>query len=189
MTDPLTQEDLDAIRARLEAATDGPWETGGPYPGVSVIACIDGGCGWPEPEPPEYAPVSILSNAQTGEPHPQHLADANLIAHAPVDIERLLGEVGRVKAERDTADEEANAWLDACGLTDNSGDPSGVTPEAARRYWEGIEAERDKARAEVKRLTTDLETIEAMAENYRPEGDKVRAAIGRRARKALKGDR
>lgn len=32
-------------------------------------------------------------------------------------------------------------WKDASGLQDSSGDPDGVTPEAAQRYWEAVERE------------------------------------------------
>ncbi len=62
--------------------TPGPWEVGGPYPSVSVIYCVDPGCGGPDAEPPFYEPICIL-----GEPDAAHreqcLADASLIAAAP----------------------------------------------------------------------------------------------------------
>lgn len=72
--------DREAIKARLEAATPGPWEWWGdelranldmdtPIVGEPMV----GGCGEPEWD------ISA--------------ADANLIAHAPVDIAALLHEL------------------------------------------------------------------------------------------------
>lgn len=63
--------------------TPGPWEVGGPFPGVSVIVCVDGGCGGESPEPPTYEPIATLDQRTTGEPSQQTLADARLIAAAP----------------------------------------------------------------------------------------------------------
>lgn len=63
--------------------TPGPWEVGGPYPGVSVIVCVDGGRGGPDPEPPTYEPIAILDQRKNGEQSKQALVDARLIAAAP----------------------------------------------------------------------------------------------------------
>lgn len=43
---------------------------------------------------------------------------------------------------------EIEAWKLASGL-ECGGDPDGVTPAEAQRYWEQIERERDEARAEL----------------------------------------
>jgi hypothetical protein len=48
-------------------------------------------------------------------------------------------ELERVKAELAAADAEIEAWKDASGLIDASGDPDGVTPAAARRWWADFE--------------------------------------------------
>lgn len=69
--------------------TPGPWEVGGPYPGVSVIVCVDGGCGGDAPEPPLYEPICIVDSRKTGEQSAQALADARLIAAAPEMLEAL----------------------------------------------------------------------------------------------------
>jgi len=64
--------------------TPGPWEVGGPYPGVSVIVCLDAGnASGPDPEPPTYEPICILDQRTEGQQNEQALADARLIAAAP----------------------------------------------------------------------------------------------------------
>lgn len=63
--------------------TPGPWEVGGPYPSTSVIACVDVGCGWPDPQPPCYEPICILDQRIEGEQNQQAQANARLIAAAP----------------------------------------------------------------------------------------------------------
>lgn len=63
---------------RLEAAVSaisGDWETGGPYPSVSVITCVDGGS-WGEcPEPPVYEPIcQIHTDSRPDAPPPPESA-------------------------------------------------------------------------------------------------------------------
>lgn len=53
------------------------------------------------------------------------------------------------------------AWQDASGL-ERGGDPGGVTPEGMRKYWEGVEAEDAKLRAE--RDTIAADTLKACLE-------------------------
>jgi len=74
--------DLDALLAIDAKRTPGKWETGGPYPSTSVIICVDGGCGWLNPEPPAYECVALIDRRTEGEPHPQALADADAIVSA-----------------------------------------------------------------------------------------------------------
>lgn len=68
-------------------ATPGPWEVGGPFPSVSVIHCVDGGAGFPNPEPPTYYAICIVHQAIEGEQPKQALVDARLIAAAPELLE------------------------------------------------------------------------------------------------------
>lgn len=69
--------------------TPGPWLVGGPYPGTSVCIEVDSGCGGPYPEPPVWEPICILDQRTEGEPNPQAVANANLIAAAPELLEAL----------------------------------------------------------------------------------------------------
>lgn len=62
--------------------TPGPWEVGGPYPSVSVIVCIDAGCGWPNPEPSAYEAICILDQRTEGVPSEQAVANAEFIVRA-----------------------------------------------------------------------------------------------------------
>jgi hypothetical protein len=83
--------DLDAIKARLEGVTDGPWAVDGiaiahllPPHGYPVDVCIMG-------EPAQYAgyiPVMMQD----------HEANARFIAAARSDIPALVAEVERLRA-------------------------------------------------------------------------------------------
>lgn len=66
--------DLDAIRARLEAATPGPWEPESEQDGDHETG---------------YADAIFIANA----------ADATLISNAPTDIAALVAEVERLRAD------------------------------------------------------------------------------------------
>lgn len=78
-----------AIRARLDAATEGPWhKDDGDFGCVTI-----GDYGWTTP-PGVNAPEYDVDS-------PQGHADAELIAHAPSDLSWLLSELGRVERERD----------------------------------------------------------------------------------------
>lgn len=82
--DPMTQEQLDAIRERLEVRTSGPWRAiicesaDHPPHGNGVIAS---GSSWP------------VVDDET-----MRAEDADLIAHAPQDLADLLAEVERLRA-------------------------------------------------------------------------------------------
>jgi hypothetical protein len=82
--------DIDAIRARLVAATPGPWYVDESLRGV-------------EAQTHGY-PVEIVG--WTG------LADAMLIAHAPGDIAALVAEVERLRAWAEEAAKAENANAD-----------------------------------------------------------------------------
>ena len=87
----------DEIKARLEKATKGTREVGGPYPSLCVMVCVDGGSTHPEyAEPPHYEMVCKIYDSA-----PEYLyecawqgkADADFIANAPADIDYLLDRV------------------------------------------------------------------------------------------------
>lgn len=51
----------------------GDWELGGPYPSVSVITCVDAGCGdgFGEcPEPPSYEPICLIHTVNESDAPP-----------------------------------------------------------------------------------------------------------------------
>lgn len=89
----LTPDDLAAIRARVEAATPGPWEVLGPYPNVHVGRCYEDDDG----EELEF----LICQMETKAPKSGCLdhADAALIAHAPTDLRALLAHVTAVEDE------------------------------------------------------------------------------------------
>ena len=73
--------DLQAIEARLEAATPGPWSRSGYDVGQVVYG--------PGGQPDLIGPISTNSDIE----------DAEFIAHAPEDIRALIDEVGRLTVE------------------------------------------------------------------------------------------
>ena len=108
----LTEAELSAIEARATAASDGPWgwweigESGGGWVGSDVTRSCAGlmpaykawglsqkqdafGCG---PQVMEFRPGSFL-------PIPE---DAEFIAHARMDIPRLVAEVRRLRRQLET---------------------------------------------------------------------------------------
>lgn len=76
----------------------GPWEVGGPYPGTSVITMVDGGQGWPEPEPPIYEPICVLDQRTEGEPNKAARWLAGYIA--AVDPQTVIGLLESIEAWR-----------------------------------------------------------------------------------------
>lgn len=79
MTAPLSDARMVGIRARAEAATDGPWGVSDEVP-TFVVTCLDG----------EGTITDYLDEA-----------DAEFIAHARTDVPALLAEVDRQAAEID----------------------------------------------------------------------------------------
>ncbi len=75
------------------------WEVGGPYPGVSVIYCVDGGCTHPDhAEPPQYEPACIIDQNIRGEQNPEALSIAERIV---AEHNALLGiaDPGKLRLE------------------------------------------------------------------------------------------
>jgi len=85
--------------------------------------------------------------------------------------------------------EEIEQWQSASGL-ESGGDPSGVTPDAMSRYWEGVEAENERLRqivaeceariAEPRRfgdVRVELERLEAENERLRAEVERLRETM------------
>jgi hypothetical protein len=72
--------------------THGGWEVGGPFPAVSVIVCIDGGCGGEYPEPPCYECVCTIDEGREGatERNPLAVAIAEVIVASRNAFRELL---------------------------------------------------------------------------------------------------
>lgn len=132
--------DLDAIEARLDAATPGPW-------GVLLAERIDGTSVW---RIGSNATGEDVAAVRSGQP-----ADADLIAHAPTDLAALVAEVKHLRKDYMTRSRTAGEWLAENGWlrTENArltGDLA-VAIEVARergdevaRLCARIEALRDK---------------------------------------------
>jgi hypothetical protein len=90
----VTPADIAAIRARLAAATPGPWRVHS----RGDVALID---------PRQWPAWAVADDPDGGEDDFERLvaeataADADLIAHAPTDLAALLDEVERLRAQVD----------------------------------------------------------------------------------------
>jgi hypothetical protein len=107
MTQPLTEQQLDDIEARTNAATPGPWGvyTFGGDSLIEIAADLeDTGCGYRarrtiarfEDEPLDNDPAHSEWTAE--EDWVQVRADAAFVAHAPEDVRALLAEIRRLNA-------------------------------------------------------------------------------------------
>ncbi len=100
--------DLDAIRARAEAATEGPWHIN-PDNGTHIIRTRNG---------------DLAAQAGWTEPREQGLRNAAFIAHAREDIPALLALIDEQQAEIER-------------LRARSAQPLGSAPVNAGRWWPG----------------------------------------------------
>lgn len=147
MTDAQGRDDerISEIRARLEAATPGPWEalTRAPDWGATEI-----GAQLDTPDARVIADTELWGR----QPTEQNVQDAAFIAHAREDVPFLLARLGALEAERDAA----RAW-------------SARWKAVSKRLWAGIhksldqserlaarmlkaEAERDRDKATISEL-------------------------------------
>jgi len=96
----MTDEELQAIRARVEAATPGPWKVEGRHPSYSPDRFqVDGiVTAYDDPERADFPrPIQIVETDSGC--YPPYLADAEFIAQARTDVPALLAEVERLRAE------------------------------------------------------------------------------------------
>lgn len=125
----------DQIRARLEAATPGPWAYWGQ--------------GWIAPEhDPQCDSCGVPQNLI-----PRTDADAEFIAHAPADIAHLLAENKRLRADRD----EQGRYL---SVAVEQAQVSGYTVAdalAALLHLTKLRAERDRLIAQVQRIEAQIQ--------------------------------
>ena len=121
--------DLDAIKARLAAATPGPWEEereGGGYP-TGVV----------------YGPDCTVTSCDS-EPGTIHqCTNAIFIANAPSDIAALVAEVERLKAELKQARKDR--------------DREALDRQTAGDAWNDMRRQRDTALADLARVTPSAE--------------------------------
>ena len=85
----LTEDDIQEIRSRCEAATPGPWK--------SYLDGSDHSCG------SDFIMTGAFGSSDRGEDLEiigATIADYDFIAHARQDIPKLLEEIERLKAER-----------------------------------------------------------------------------------------
>lgn len=95
MSDRLTPERETEIRARLAAATPGPWRAGACVPHAVFVGDAS-------------APRHIMAAGPTAVGTP---ADARFIAGARSDVNLLLTELAAVRAERDALAAELGKWM------------------------------------------------------------------------------
>lgn len=118
MTDTTTN-DLDAITARADAASEGPWET---RPSLGRVASLLGR--WSVETTEAVDDPRNISYEVNG------AADAEFIAHAREDVPALIAEVHELRAERDAYRSDAEAWRRHMALqasVDNATPPRHVT--------------------------------------------------------------
>jgi len=98
----MTQEELDAIKARCEAATAGPWHWSGDYP--SDAPCPHG-TDWTDhgPDLTSSTDPVITSSGYDASSLDVSDADAEFIAAARSDVPALLAEIERLEALLDEA--------------------------------------------------------------------------------------
>lgn len=87
--------DLDPIKARLNAATPGPWKQRDGW--KQTIMTTNKTFRYPPDYPSDYPSEHLI---------PYQDSDGDFIAHAPTDIAALIEEVERVRAENATLKEQ-----------------------------------------------------------------------------------
>ena len=88
---------LPALREAVAKMTEGPWEVGGPFPGTTVVRCIDRGIG--DAEPPCFEKLADLNRILSGPPDVRAEADAAGIVALRNAAPALLDEVEALQAE------------------------------------------------------------------------------------------
>ena len=100
----MTGLDLDAIEARVNAATPGPWITGVRWEDPCDVYWVPINRPGSDPDNPHQPDRIALIRYETcgfQYPHYEALSDAAFIAHARTDVPALVAEVRRLRAERE----------------------------------------------------------------------------------------
>lgn len=98
--------DLDAIRARLDRATPGPW----------TVAETEGWIGIHPVCPPHGTDDAAEISGGLDDLTP---ADADLIAHAPTDLAALVAEIERLRAVAEAAAQVVGAYANPWASEDD----------------------------------------------------------------------
>lgn len=153
----MNQKRLDEIRARVEAATPGPWMGGyiaywhkcqndcaepqwwNDEPGHNIVRVIEPGIGVPKDEIESHV---IAGNYDHGSGGIVHTNDLQFIAHARQDVPALLAEIERL---RDAARESATIcrFQQKMGYAETCDDKVYASWSRWTEYFEAIAAGRD----------------------------------------------
>lgn len=99
---------------------------------------------------------------------------ANRIDTLLAERARHAEEVARLEAAHLSDLETIEAWKLASGL-ECGGDPDGVTPAGMRRYWEGVEADRDSLRDQLHQATELVSVLEERLDAFEDTEPDARA--------------
>lgn len=92
----MTDDELNAIEDRANAATDGPWEHKQVPWDVSQTINV-----WAVVKTLDYANVNILVSSRQAIPEQETIANSLFAAHARTDVPALVAEVRRLRAQLD----------------------------------------------------------------------------------------
>ena len=76
-------------------------------------------------------------NSEWAKLHIENLV--RMLNYAKQDCSRLEEELAKYKNLYRASCDEIEEWKISSGLMDSAGDPDGITPETAQKYWESIE--------------------------------------------------
>lgn len=164
MTDDLTREA--DIRARADAATEGPWELD-QVPETGECAVFGGTSRW-HPE----GHSMVCANA--------HYSDAEFIAHSREDIDYLLAENQRLRQDRDRLEANEPPCDGGCNYLEGPEEACSLHGRPTAEVWEIV----NKVGAENQRLRDQRDAALALDYDAYYEADQYAAAV----RAALTGE-
>ncbi len=130
---PQSGPDLDPIRARVEAATEGPW----------VADCDAGDADRWYVDRLDRGPVCHVGMSEAAP------GDADFIAHARQDVPALLDEVARMTALVESSRQTAQDYADEVAAAHEERDDAQIAADVRWKAAESLAAERDALAAQV----------------------------------------